>query len=276
MPAPGAERAAEAAGRVAEAARGAAGSVGARGANPGRGARAETAFAEDAPQASGPAGNPAASAGPTSPAATLAPPAVASPASSTSLSGTPPGTVPATGPGGPAPASGAGATWATAAPAESPAFGPAAFAVTQDIHTAAFPTAMGVQLSVLARNGIEQARILVTPEQMGPIAVQLALDGTQLRVDFVAENGQTRQLLQDGLPALAGSLREAGFTLAGGGVFQQARDGRSQPEGPGADGFAGRNTLLGPAALGPAEGDLGLQAARARRVRASGLVDTFA
>lgn len=149
------------------------------------------------------------------------------------------------------------------------------FALAPQIHSAAFPGALGVQLSLLARNGIEQARMVVNPEQMGPIAVQLALDGTQVRVDFVADNGQTRQLLQDALPGLAGALRDAGFTLAGGGVFQQARDGRQPNEALlRAEGFA-RRAASG-VAQAPAEGDLGLQAARARRVRVNGLVDTFA
>ncbi len=149
------------------------------------------------------------------------------------------------------------------------------FALAPEIHSAAFPGALGVQLSLLARNGIEQARMVVNPEQMGPIAVQLALDGTQVRVDFVADNGQTRQLLQDALPGLAGALRDAGFTLAGGGVFQQARDGRQPNEAPlRAEGSA-RRAASG-VAQAPAEGDLGLQAARARRVRVNGLVDTFA
>ena len=162
---------------------------------------------------------------------------------------------------------------ASAAQPAAAAAPPPSYTVAADITSAAFAGAFGAQLSVLARDGIEQARVLVNPEQMGPIAVQLALDGQQVRVDFIAENGHTRQLLQDALPGLASALREGGFTLAGGGVFQQARDGAHQQGQPPHTGAAARAGSR-PGEAG--EGDLAQQAARARPARVRGLVDTYA
>lgn len=89
-----------------------------------------------------------------------------------------------------------------------------------------FREALGVQVSVLARDGVQHAELHLNPSEMGPISVQIALAGTQAQVDFGAESLLTRQIIEAGLPELASALRDAGFTLAGGGVSQHPR-GRS-------------------------------------------------
>ena len=89
-----------------------------------------------------------------------------------------------------------------------------------------FREALGVQVSVLARDGVQHAELHLNPADMGPISVQIALVGTQAQVDFGAESLATRQIIESGLPELASALRDAGFTLAGGGVSQHPR-GRS-------------------------------------------------
>ncbi|MBX3620479.1 MAG: flagellar hook-length control protein FliK [Rhizobacter sp.] len=95
-----------------------------------------------------------------------------------------------------------------------------------------FAKDFGVQVSVLAKDGIQQAELHLNPAEMGPISVQIAIDGTQAQVNFGADSAATRQIIENGLPELAASLREAGFTLSGGGVHSQAR-GREQGEGDG-------------------------------------------
>ena len=87
-----------------------------------------------------------------------------------------------------------------------------------------FHEALGVQVSVLAKDGIQRAELHLNPAEMGPISVQIAIDGTQARVDFGVDSFTTRQIIESGLPELAASLRDAGFTLAGGGVSQQSRE----------------------------------------------------
>lgn len=89
-----------------------------------------------------------------------------------------------------------------------------------------FREALGVQVSVLARDGVQHAELHLNPAEMGPISVQIALTGTQAQVDFGAESLATRQIIEAGLPELASALRDAGFTLTGGGVSQHPR-GRS-------------------------------------------------
>jgi flagellar hook-length control protein FliK len=56
--------------------------------------------------------------------------------------------------------------------------------------------------------------------------VQIQIDGTNAQVLMSADHALTRQALEHSLPLLAGSLREAGLTLAGGGVFEQRQPGQ--------------------------------------------------
>jgi len=97
--------------------------------------------------------------------------------------------------------------------------------LAQAVGTREFAPALGARIAVFARNGVEHAQLNVHPADMGPIVVQLVLDGSQVRVDLASEIGSTRLLLEQSLPVLASALQEAGFTLTGGGVFQQAREG---------------------------------------------------
>jgi hypothetical protein len=111
--------------------------------------------------------------------------------------------------------------------------------VDAPVDSPAFAPAMAAQVTMLARDGVQRAELRLNPVELGPVAVQIMLDGTQARIDFVADSAQTRQSIEGGLPTLASALREAGLTLAGGGVFQQPRDSRGDARGREDDG-AGR------------------------------------
>lgn len=85
-----------------------------------------------------------------------------------------------------------------------------------------FPQALGVQVSLLARDGVQHAELHLNPSETGPVSVQIVMDGTQARVEFGADLAATRDAIQAGLPELAAALRDAGLTLSGGGVSQHA------------------------------------------------------
>jgi flagellar hook-length control protein FliK len=127
---------------------------------------------------------------------------------------------------------------------------------------------------VLARDGIEQARMQINPQEMGPIGVQLTVMGQQVQVEFVSEHARTRQVLEQSLQQLASALGEAGLTMTGGGVFQQAREGRGgSREGSPDDRMASRLDATGPLT----EGDALRDPASALRPRVQrGLVDLYA
>ncbi|MFT3664507.1 flagellar hook-length control protein FliK [Piscinibacter sp.] len=134
-----------------------------------------------------------------------------------------------------------------------------------------FATAFGVEISLLAKGGVQRAELHLNPAETGPVSVRIALDGQQARIDFGAQAAATRAAIEASLPELAAALRDAGLTLAGGGVTQHmgqhgGRQGDERRDAP---------------ADGPRlEGDAGTPAAPARaawrgRAGASG-VDLYA
>ena len=131
-----------------------------------------------------------------------------------------------------------------------------------------FAPALGSQLKVLVRDGVEHAQLRLNPAEMGPIEVRIRIDGSQAQVEFSAAQAPTRQALQEAVPALASALRDAGLTLSGGGVFEQARDprGDAQPQARHGAVPSGENSIDEGAPLTPAP----------RMPRARGAVDLYA
>jgi len=125
----------------------------------------------------------------------------------------------------------AGAFAATATP---PAAGAQAAAPVAELRLPlppgqpGFAAAVGGQVSVMVRDGVQTARLHLHPAELGPITVQIALEGRAAQVHLAAEHALTRQALEQAMPTLAGSLRDSGLTLTGGGVFEQPRDGAAQ------------------------------------------------
>ena len=95
-----------------------------------------------------------------------------------------------------------------------------------------FRGALALQVSLLAKDGVQEATLQLNPESMGPISVQISTDGTQARVEFAVDSPLTRDIIEASMPDLATALREAGLTLSGGGVSQNnsQRDNPPQPQ----------------------------------------------
>ena len=118
----------------------------------------------------------------------------------------------------------AAAAWAPpVAPGSAASPPPVAVSLATPVTAPEFAQTLGVQMSLLARDGIQHAELHLNPADMGPVSVRIAMDGNQAQVDFGADVAATRQAIEAGLPELAGALRDAGFTLTGGGVSQHSR-----------------------------------------------------
>ena len=137
-----------------------------------------------------------------------------------------------------------------------------------------FAQALGVQMSVLAVDGVQHAELQLNPAEMGPVSVQIVIDGTNAQVDFGADLAATRKAIEAGLPELAGALRDAGFTLTGGGVSQHSGSrGGSQDEAP----RDGRTSRPGDGARRSVDASsVAAGAARQRRTVTAGGVDLYA
>jgi flagellar hook-length control protein FliK len=132
-----------------------------------------------------------------------------------------------------------------------------------------FAPALGVQMSILAKEGVQEARLHLNPADMGPIAVQIAVDGQHARVHFQADLAATRDALQASLPDLASAMREAGLMLAGGDVSGGGARGGGASGSPGDTAAADRSADITQAISSPAQ-------SAARTVRAQGVVDLYA
>ncbi|MES2994195.1 MAG: flagellar hook-length control protein FliK [Pseudomonadota bacterium] len=161
-----------------------------------------------------------------------------------------------------------GAAALAATPDTTPAAAPPAMAIAAPVQTPDFAQELGLRLSVLARDGVHEAELHLNPADMGPVSVQIVMDGTQARIDFGADVAATRQAIEAGLPELASALRDAGFTLAGGGVSQHAGGRRDGGDARERDSDAERRSVAAP--------ELQRVATAARRLVRAGGVDTFA
>ena len=103
------------------------------------------------------------------------------------------------------------------------------------VLTPEFLPRLGGALAMLARDGVQEARVQLNPQELGPISVQITVDGTAAQVHLAVDSAVTRERLEQAMPNLAAALRENGLTLTGGGVFQQprqaARDGTGDDQG---------------------------------------------
>jgi flagellar hook-length control protein FliK len=138
--------------------------------------------------------------------------------------------------------------------------------------SADFARELGARLSTFVRDGVEHARLELNPQAMGPVTVQIQLEGANAQVSLSAEHAATRRALEQALPQLAATLREAGLMLSGGGVFEQQR-----PPQEGRDNTGHTGTARGTARAGSAgEAAVPGVAAGAWPPRSRGVVDLVA
>ena len=107
---------------------------------------------------------------------------------------------------------------------------PAAY-VPAPVGTPEFGASLGIQVTLFIAEGVQHAELHLNPSDMGPVSIRIALEGTATRVDFAAEQAATREAIERSLPELASALRDAGFTLSGGGVSTRHDGGGAAPDG---------------------------------------------
>ena len=121
-----------------------------------------------------------------------------------------------------APANGvAGSAALSPAPQEANASGALPARIDSPVSSATFAAEAGYRIAVLVRKGIESAQLQLNPAEMGPMTVQIVVEGLTAQVHLAAAHADTRQALEAAMPQLASNLRESGLTLTGGGVSDQ-------------------------------------------------------
>jgi flagellar hook-length control protein FliK len=96
--------------------------------------------------------------------------------------------------------------------------------VPAPIGSPAFAPTLATQVRWWTNDGVQQAQLLLNPAEMGPVTVNILLDGREARIDFSADLAATRGAIEAALPVLAAALDDSGLKLTGGGVH----DGSAQ------------------------------------------------
>lgn len=82
------------------------------------------------------------------------------------------------------------------------------------IHSPVFTQELGGQLAIALRADLGQAELILSPADLGPVRVELSLDGNAARVVFAAQHAETRQALEQSLQDLRTLFAEQGLSLA--------------------------------------------------------------
>lgn len=124
---------------------------------------------------------------------------------------------------------GAAVTTASTSAGTAGGLRPIALPIATPVHSPAFPQALGQQLAMALRMDLGQAELILSPAELGPVRIELSLDGDAASVHFAAINPETRQALEQSLPQLRALFAEQGLSLADthvGPGFHRESDGR--------------------------------------------------
>ncbi len=153
--------------------------------------------------------------------------------------------------------------------APSAAQAPATPSIPVPLNRAGWDQAFNERVVWMARQGIQEAHIQVTPREMGPIEVRISVQQDQATVAFTANNVVARDAIEAAMPRLRDMLADSGLNLVQSEVSQQS----PQERGDGREHLGGRG---GPQ-VGGAESDgtdIGTEVSHADSGR--GMVDFFA
>lgn len=170
------------------------------------------------------------------------------------------------------------ASWLTVAaalqdPASASAQGGARFAVGTPVPDAGFGQDLGHNLVLLVHNGVQSAELTLQPANLGPLRVEVQMQGQAASLTFAASHEATRAALQDALPQLHALFEQSGLRLAGtqiGSDAQTGTGGSAWQDGANRSAGTAADDVNGPQSAQPAVAGMVLTLQRA------GLVDTFA
>jgi len=140
-----------------------------------------------------------------------------------------------------------------------------------------FAPALGQQIDVWMKGGVQHAEVQLSPQDLGPIRVKIEMEGAHARVQMSADVQSTRDALQQAMPQLSEQLGQVGLSLTGGGVSDQPAFQQSQAQAN-ADGGSGRGHAGASGNAGSAGGleDIAQAAAARQQAQRRGLLDMYA
>lgn len=95
--------------------------------------------------------------------------------------------------------------------------------IATPLHDPRWAQQLGEKVVWLARGDVQNAQINITPAQLGPIQINISLNGDQMTAHFVSAHQEVRQALEDAMPRLREMLSGAGINLGQSNVGSQAQ-----------------------------------------------------
>lgn len=91
--------------------------------------------------------------------------------------------------------------------------------------------ALGQRVVVMANSQIQEAKITLNPEKLGPVQIKLHVDKDQMvHVSMHAQQGATREAMENAIPRLREMLEQAGISFGSLDVGDQAQFEQNQQE----------------------------------------------
>ncbi len=92
---------------------------------------------------------------------------------------------------------------------------PQSFPITVPFDDPRFGGALSERVQWLVKEGIQSAELTLHPQDMGPIRIEMSIDGTAASIDFAATQADTRAAIEQALPRLRDLLSDQGLQLGG-------------------------------------------------------------
>ena len=99
--------------------------------------------------------------------------------------------------------------------------------VHADVDSGEFPQSLADRVSFMVDNGWSNAKLQVNPPQLGPIELQIAVQGDHAQVMMSTHSAVTRDALESSAPKLREMLSSQGFTQVNVDVSQRSFQERS-------------------------------------------------
>lgn len=108
----------------------------------------------------------------------------------------------------------------------------ATHSIATPLHDPRWSQQLGDRVVWMTRGEIQNAQININPAQLGPIQINISLNGDQMTANFIAAHQEVRQALDDAMPRLREMLSSAGINLG------QTNVGSQTPQQQGAGTFS--------------------------------------
>jgi flagellar hook-length control protein FliK len=105
----------------------------------------------------------------------------------------------------------------------------ATYNISQSFDSPNWDKAINQQVVWMVQNKLQTASLTINPPHLGPVQIMMQIDNQQATVQFVSEQPEIREALQNALPLLADMLKQSGIQLGHADVSSQHKNSDQKP-----------------------------------------------